>query len=530
VRGAVWLSFTVVCLAQKPADRLSIEHLEAIHAERVEWMRIRSARPLEGIYQDFRAVSIEQAPDDNLVSFAKATDAQILLAPVPSVEVRSGVVIAPTPQRPHNDPPPQDNRPNPALLNGKKLRLFEIAAKQYPDEALAEAGTQISKTPDWTLTFRHSSIHVLAMSLDPQSVRASVNEGRTYSAADWLCDPAGFSFIATNNLGSFDIGDTVPLIPGTHLRATFPIAAKILLLHDGRRVSETNGASLDYVVKETGSYRLFAFLTIAGEEFPWISTQPINAGQPPAMELPVGPISPAVEVRRNIPYLADDDPKHQLDLYLPRGKTNFPVMIFLHGGAWRSGDRSLYALFGNRFAKAGIGVAIPSYRLMPKNPHPAQIDDAAAAFAWVYRNIPQYGGDRSRLYLAGHSAGGHLAALLALDPTHLAKLEIPFDAIHGVITMSGIYDVGRMTDFQTADDDPSPIHHIHPAAPPFLVTYCQWDYPGLPKQARDFAAKLKAAFTQVKLIYVPGQGHISEMIATLKEDDPAARAILNFIQ
>jgi acetyl esterase/lipase len=525
VRWALWLSITVACLAQKPSDRLSIEHLEAIHAQRVEWMRTRSARPLEGIYQDFRAVSIDQAPDDNLVAVAKATGAQILLAPVPSVEVRNGLVIAPSPAHLNANQPIAGSD-----LKAKQRRRQELAINQYPDEAFGITGSQFSKSPDWALTFRHSSVHVLAMSLDPQSVRASVNEARTYSAADWLCDPAGFSFIATNNLGAFDIGDTVPLIPGTHLRATFPIAAKVLLHHDGKQISETHAASLDYEIKEPGSYRLVANLTIAGEEFPWISSQPIYAGKPPAMELPIGPISPDVEVHRNIAYVNDDDPKHRLDLYLPKGKANFPVMMFLHGGVWRSGDRSLYALFGNRFAKAGIGVAIPSYRLMPKNPHPAQIDDAAAAFAWVYRNIGRYGGDQSRLYLAGHSAGAHLAALLALDHAYLDKLEIPLSALHGVIAMSGIYDVGRLPEFQNADDDPSPLHHIHPAAPPFLVTYCQWDYPGLPRQARVFAAKLKAAFTHVQLIYVPAQGHISEMIATLKEDDPTALAILNFIQ
>src|SRR5258708_30107463 len=111
--------------------------------------------------------------------------------------------------------------------------------------------------------------------------------------------------------------------------------------------------------------------------------------------MPLGQGSPDVEVRKDIAYADDDVAKHKLDLFLPKGKKDFPVMIFYHGGAWRSGDRSLYPLLGNRFAQAGIGVVVPSYRLMPQSPHPAQIEDAAAAFAWVYRNIPQYGGDVS---------------------------------------------------------------------------------------------------------------------------------------
>jgi len=262
----------------------------------------------------------------------------------------------------------------------------------------------------------------------------------------------------------------------------------------------------------------------------WIMSSPIHIGKPPSLDLPIGPISDTVEVHRGIAYIDDGVEKHKLDLFLPKGKTNFPVMVFLHGGSWRSGDRSTYALLGNRLAKAGIGVAIPSYRLMPRNPHPAQIEDAAAAFAWVYKNVAQYGGDVSRLYLTGHSAGGHLAALLALDDRYLSKRGVPAGAIHGVATMSGVYDVGELKEFQNADDDPSPLHHVHSQAPPFLITYCQWDYFGLPKQARDFATELTKKFVAARLVYVPGQNHISEMINTLKADDVTARALIDFIR
>jgi acetyl esterase/lipase len=70
---------------------------------------------------------------------------------------------------------------------------------------------------------------------------------------------------------------------------------------------------------------------------------------------------------------------------------------------------------------------------MPENPHPAQVEDVAAAFAWVVRNISQYGGDPSRIYLSGHSAGAHLAALLALDEKYLKKIDISRTAIRAVI-------------------------------------------------------------------------------------------------
>src|SRR5205823_12079465 len=80
-----------------------------------------------------------------------------------------------------------------------------------------------------------------------------------------------------------------------------------------------------------------------------------------------------------------DDDKQKLDLYLPKDKKPAPVFLFIHGGAWRSGDRSQYQPLGNRFAKEGLLTIVPNYRLAPKDPHPAQIEDVAAAFAWTVR-------------------------------------------------------------------------------------------------------------------------------------------------
>jgi acetyl esterase/lipase len=122
--------------------------------------------------------------------------------------------------------------------------------------------------------------------------------------------------------------------------------------------------------------------------------------------------------------------------------------------------------------------------------------------------------------------------LLALDPRYLAKYDIPLTAIKGVAALSGVYDVSKIRGFDNvpADTDPSPIGHVHPKAPPFLVSYCQWDYLALPLQARQFAAALKKSFDPVELLYVPGQGHISEIIHIVNDDDVIAQAIIKLIQ
>ncbi len=279
-------------------------------------------------------------------------------------------------------------------------------------------------------------------------------------------------------------------------------------------------------------YRLEAWLEADGEERPWIFTNPLYVRKNFNLELPSVQTPAGVDLHPDIAYVeGSTDNKQKLDLYIPQNKTNMPVIVFLHGGSWTTGDRSLYRALGNRFAREGIAVAIPSYRLMGTAIHPAQMDDTAAAFAWVYRNIAQYGGDPKRIYAAGHSSGGHLVSLLALDDRYLKKYDLTPEAIRGVVSMSGVYDVQYITYFKTDGDrtDPSPQLHVHPGAPKFLLSYCQWDYLALPKQAREFAASLKKSFDEARLIYIPNDNHLTEIVH-VAEDGPLLRAILSFVE
>jgi acetyl esterase/lipase len=456
-----------------------------------------------------------------------------------------------------------------ALKDAKEFSRLEAKEKKYPDEVFA-AGTGYlanymarfdKETADhpftgiaandahrnvvlnkvvfdpYEVSFRNVSTHILARELKDNEIRESLRDGHVYVAHDWLCDPSGFTFFAVNNFGLFDIGDRVPMLPNTRLLARFPIPAHAKLFRNGTLVYETTGKDLTFKPTEEGAYRLEAWLPIDGEERPWIYSNPLYFAKPPAdiLKLPPTTTTDAVKVEHDIVY-ADGKPedanKHKLDLYLPAGKSNFPVLFFVHGGSWRSGDRSQYPGFGNRFAKDGVGVVIPSYRLAPQNAPPAQIEDVAAAFAWTVKHIADYGGDAKRIFIAGHSAGGHLVAELALDSRWLGKYDLNPSLIRGVAALSGIYDV---TSIATFGNDPqsrkqySPIEYVNKKAPPFLVTYCEHDYPGLAVQARAFDADLRKTFVASTLVYVPKENHISEIVNTWKEDDPTARAMLGLI-
>lgn len=167
-----------------------------------------------------------------------------------------------------------------------------------------------------------------------------------------------------------------------------------------------------------------------------------------------------------------DAKKHKLDLYMPKDAKDVPVLMWIHGGGWKMGDRSMYGELGRRFAEAGIGCAVISYRLTPNVQHPEHVKDCARAFAWVHDHVKDYGGNPDRLFVSGQSAGGHLTALLTLNTKYLDELKVPADAIKGAIPMSGIYqivpvkrDIPGMKMFKDAfGDDPENCEDASPTA------------------------------------------------------------------
>lgn len=422
----------------------------------------------------------------------------------------------------------------------------ELAKRRFVGiGSLGVAGNHVYKgvTFDrFDLAFRHVSTHIYAQELSEAAIRKSLREGRVYVSHDWLADPTGFTFGGVNNLGVFTTGDGVPWLGKTRVVVLTPLPAKLKIIHGGRVVAETTGTRLEAEVSDLGAYRAEAWLNVGGEDRPWIYSNPVYVELPTAamITLPSGELAPSVQVAKDIPYmdgLEVDAAKHKLDIYTPKQGKNLPVIFFVHGGAWKTGDRSQYPAIGNRFAKEGVCFVAPSYRLAPKNPHPAQIEDVAAAFAWTVKNVARYGGNPKRIYVAGHSAGGHLVGLLSLDPRWLKVHGLTPSVMRGVIAMSGVYDllIGDAADNVFGRDpagrrDASPMTFVRKPVPPFLVTYCQWDYMMLPGQAIQFHAALRQAGAKAELLYVPGENHISEVISMTHDRDRSVEAILGFVK
>jgi acetyl esterase/lipase len=146
-----------------------------------------------------------------------------------------------------------------------------------------------------------------------------------------------------------------------------------------------------------------------------------------------------------------DDRQHTLDIYAPVEAEGAPLVMWIHGGAWITGDRANERFVARRFAEQGIVFAPINHRLAPGQwldstltggvMHPAQIEDCAKAFAWLHAHARDYGADPRKLFVAGYSSGGHLAALLATDGQWLEAAGLSLDDVRGAIPMAGAYDL-----------------------------------------------------------------------------------------
>ena len=251
-----------------------------------------------------------------------------------------------------------------------------------------------------------------------------------------------------------------------------------------------------------------------------------------------------VQVLTDIEYYEGKDAdkvRHKLDLYLPREKKEFPVLVFIHGGAWTHGDKYFFGLYrtvGLFFARHGIGTVIPNYRLSPQVKHPEHVKDVARAFAWTYRNIARYGGRPDELFLCGHSAGGHLAALLGTDDSYLRAEGLSLKAIRGVIPISGVYEIpaeGRPLERAFGSNAKlraaaSPTAHAGPDAPPFLIIYADHDLALCGKAcAERFGQALREKHASARTLEAKNRNHMTVLMDMSLKDDPVARAIFDFI-
>ena len=212
------------------------------------------------------------------------------------------------------------------------------------------------------------------------------------------------------------------------------------------------------------------------------------------------------------------DPYQSIALFQPE-RPSGAVLAFMHGGGWTNGYKEMMGYMAPAFRERGVLFASIGYRLAPRCMWPACFEDAAAAVAWLFRNAAVYGGDPTRIFIGGRSAGAHLASLLAVRRDWQAAHGLASDVLRGCISVSGVYLFGdgsglsKRPQFlgpteQNNEAAASPLSNIQDTPPPFFISWGEKDFPHLIRQAEAMVAALRAAGASVETMMLPGCDHL----------------------
>lgn len=229
----------------------------------------------------------------------------------------------------------------------------------------------------------------------------------------------------------------------------------------------------------------------------------------------------------NVPYVPGATEQQTLDVYSPPNAKSAPVVVYVHRGEWARGDKSEVCFKPKLLNEHGIVFVSVNYRLSDVAPHPAQVDDVAAAVRWLNDHVEEYGGSPRRMVLMGHSAGCHIASMVGLDPRPLAKVGLSPDVLRGVVMWSGgAYDLAAKVaeggmykpyvekNFGTdvaGLDDASPIHHVDEVlrGQRFLFVSAGEGKPGSRALSERMAREITAAGGRGEAVTLAGKTHFT---------------------
>lgn len=215
-------------------------------------------------------------------------------------------------------------------------------------------------------------------------------------------------------------------------------------------------------------------------------------------------------------------PRQTLDVYRPADAAPaMPVIVFIHGGSWRSGDKRDYGFVGAAFASRGFLAVLPNYRLVPEARFPTFVEDCAAAVRWTQDHAAAHGGDPRRIVLVGHSAGAYNAAMLTLDARFLAGAGVDARNVQGFAGLAGPYDflpfdVDATRDaFGEAPDSAAtqPVNFVRADAAPMLLLWGEDDTTVGRRSIDGLARAQRAVGGAVETKVYPGIDHVEIMLA-----------------
>lgn len=211
--------------------------------------------------------------------------------------------------------------------------------------------------------------------------------------------------------------------------------------------------------------------------------------------------------------------RHGIDLYRrANASAGVPVMVFFYGGSWQTGAREDYRFVGRRLAQQGMLVLVADYRTYPATTFPGFVEDGASAVAWARAHAAEWGGDPRCLFVAGHSAGAQIAALLATDKRYLAAHGMKPSDLAGAIALSGPLDFAITGDLVPVFGDPGrwpdaqPVNFVDGDEPRFLLIHGLRDKVVEAQDSRELAVRLQRAKVPVTLQLLPEGGHSTPLL------------------
>lgn len=246
-----------------------------------------------------------------------------------------------------------------------------------------------------------------------------------------------------------------------------------------------------------------------------------------------------VTLTRDIPYTSGH--RHGLDMFVPARNEPAPVVVFIHGGGWTSGNKSNYRFVGAALARRGFLTVVPDYRLFPEVRFPAFLRDNVAAVAWTKAHIARFGGDPRRIFLMGHSAGAYNAAMLTLEKQWLGAADLDPDRdVAGMIGLAGPYDFLPLQDpelrqiFAPSPDLglTQPITFTRGDAPPMFLATGTTDLTVLPTNTERLAAAVYREGGRVEARLYPRVNHagiIGAMAGVLRWLAPTLSDVTTFV-
>jgi arylformamidase len=234
------------------------------------------------------------------------------------------------------------------------------------------------------------------------------------------------------------------------------------------------------------------------------------------------------------------DPHQSVAVYEP-AKPNGALYAFMHGGGWTNGYKENMGFMAPFLLANGITFASIGHRLAPTHVFPAGVEDCARGIQALLERAKDYGFDRDRLMLGGHSSGGHYASLLAVRSDWQAALGLPADVVKACLPISGVYRFGEGSGLKVrprflgpegsgSEGPASPILQMQRVPPPFFMVWGSADFPHLRTQGAEMAAALKAKGGEVTAYEMEGRDHFTAHLAGGEPDGPWAKRALEFMR